>query len=196
MNTHTRHVGQVMCPSCQAPLPRMLFNRDSGGACPTCDTPLLLTVFPALFADPAQERVGANALQDAAQASCYYHPHKEAVVPCDSCGLFLCSLCATEIGGRQVCPRCLERDLASEQQTQLLARRTLYPQMAYALAIYPLFIPYLTLFTAPAALFIAVRYWKAPGSLVSPSPVRKVLAVVLSSLQIAAWIALFAWGLS
>jgi len=196
MNTHARHVGQVICPSCQAPLPRMLFNRDSGGACPTCDIPLRVMVYPALFADPAQERVGANALQDASQASCYYHPHKEAVVPCDGCGLFLCSLCATEIGGRQICPRCLERDLGSEQQTQLLARRTLYPHMAFALVFYPLIFPYVTLFTAPAALFIVVRYWKAPGSLVSSLLVRKVLVLVLSSLQIAAWIALFAWALS
>lgn len=196
MNSHTRHVGQVICPACRAPLPKMLFNRDGGGACPTCDIPLMVTVFPALFADPARERSAGNALQDAAQASCYYHPHKEAVVPCDGCGLFLCSLCATEIGGRQICPRCLDRDLGSEQQSQLLTRRTLYAQMAYALAIYPLLIPYLTIFTAPAALFVGVRYWKAPASLVSPSPVRKVLALVLASLQIAGWIALFAWAVS
>jgi len=196
MNSHARHVGQVMCPSCQSPLPKLLFNRDGGGPCPTCDISLRVTVFPALFADPAQERIGNNALQDAAQASCYYHPHKEAAVPCDGCGLFLCSLCATEIGGRQVCPRCLERDLGSGQQSQLLSRRTIYPQMAFALALYPLLIPYLTLLTAPAALFVSVRYWKEPGSLVSPARMRKILAVVLSSLQLAAWIALFAWVLS
>jgi len=42
---------------------------------------------------------------------------------------------------------------------------------------------YLTFITAPAALFIAIRYWKAPRSLVHRSQIRLVLAMIFASLQ-------------
>ncbi|MBE0502394.1 MAG: hypothetical protein IBX47_13265 [Desulfuromonadales bacterium] len=196
MKTYVRHTGHVPCPECQEPLPRLLFNRSDGGECPHCNTRILVSVFPALFADPKQERVTENNRQDEDQAGCYFHPHKVAALSCAGCGLFLCLLCETEIGGRHICPRCLENEIKEQSQTKLVTHRVLYEQMAFALAFYPLIFPFVTLFTAPAALFVAVRYWKAPRSLVSTSRWRTIVAIIGSILQILGWLAIFSGALS
>lgn len=177
-------------------LPRQVFNLEAGGACPQCNSRVDVTVFPALFADPALEQDSGVARSSEEQAGCFYHPHKEAAVPCAGCGLFLCTLCATEIGGRQICPKCLETELKQPDGATLANHRTLYGHMAFTLALLPLLIWPVTLLTAPAALFIAIRYWKKPGSLVSRSRWRAVVAIVAASLQIFGWIAIFAGMLS
>jgi uncharacterized membrane protein YozB (DUF420 family) len=59
-----------------------------------------------------------------------------------------------------------------------------------ALAVYPavlIFTLFFTIFTAPLALFVALRHWNAPRSLVHRSRARLVLAVIFSSLQIVGW---------
>ena len=38
---------------------------------------------------------------------------------------------------------------------------------------------------------MAIRYWKAPPSILPRTRVRSVIAIVLALLQIAGWIALF-----
>ena len=146
--------------------------------------------------DPEQERVAENNRLNEEQAGCYFHPHKIAAVPCDGCGLFLCLLCDTEIGGRHICPRCLETEIAGQSESQLVTHRPLYEQMVFALSIYPLIFPFITLFTAPAALFVAVRYWKAPRSLVSKSRWRTIVAIIMSVVQILGWILIFSGALS
>jgi hypothetical protein len=196
MKTHVRHSGHVPCPECQEPLPRQLFNQAGGGLCPHCRAVVSISIFPALFAVPEQARPKDNDRQDDAQAGCYYHPHKIAAVPCDGCGLFLCSLCDTDIGGRHICPRCLESEILEQNQPELVTHRPLYEQMVFALSIYPLIFPFVTLFTAPAALFITVRYWKAPRSLVSRTRWRSILAIFIAFLQILGWLAIFSGALS
>ena len=196
MKTHVRYTGHVPCPDCQEPLPRQFFNRSGGGECPHCNSKIAVSVFPALFTDPEQERITGNNRLTEEQAGCYFHPQKEASIPCDGCGLFLCTLCDTAIGERHICPRCLEKELTEQSQSDLVTHRPLYDQMTFALSAYPLLIfPFITLFTAPAALFVAVRYWKVPGSLVSRSRWRIVVAVILSILQIFGWIAIFSGAL-
>jgi hypothetical protein len=59
------------------------------------------------------------------------------------------------------------------------------------LAIYPLLIFYFTLVTAPIALFVAIRYWNAPRSLVRRTKIRYITAIILASMQIAGWGLLF-----
>jgi hypothetical protein len=70
-------------------------------------------------------------------------------------------------------------------------RRVLYDKIALALALYPMLLFYLTFFTAPMAIFVAIRYWKAPSSILPRTRVRFVIALVLAVFQIAGWIALF-----
>ena len=50
---------------------------------------------------------------------------------------------------------------------------------------------YFTLVTAPAALFVAIRYWNAPRSIVHRTKIRLVAAIVLALMQIAGWASLF-----
>ena len=45
-----------------------------------------------------------------------------------------------------------------------------------------------TVFTAPAAIFVALRYWKAPSSLLQRSKIRFVVALLIAGLQVAGWV--------
>ena len=46
---------------------------------------------------------------------------------------------------------------------------------------------YFTFITAPAALFIAIRYWNTPMGAVPRSRWRAVLAIIFAGAQIAGW---------
>ena len=54
----------------------------------------------------------------------------------------------------------------------------LYDKIALALAVYPMLLFYLTFFTAPMAIFVAIRYWKAPASILPRTRIRSVIAIV------------------
>ena len=69
-------------------------------------------------------------------------------------------------------------------------RRTLYDSIALSLAVLPLvilFFWFFTIVTAPMALFIAIRYWNAPRSIVHRTRIRYVVAMTVASVEIAAW---------
>jgi hypothetical protein len=125
------------------------------------------------------------------ESSCFYHPQKKAVLPCDGCGRFLCALCDCQLNGQHFCPACLEAGKSKGKIKSLDSQRTLYDSIALSLAIYPLLIFYFTLITAPMVLFVAIRYWKSPASLVHRSKIRFVVAIIFALLQIAGWGILF-----
>jgi len=180
----------VQCPECQAWLLEGVFNQPDLSPCPACGVPLQVEVFPALFRriNPGQ---GGETIVVEGEAGCFYHPQKKAVIHCQSCGRFLCALCDCELNGQHLCPACLEAGKMRGKIKNLEDRRTLYDSIALSLAVLPLLIFYFTLITAPVALFIAIRYWNAPRSLVRRTRIRYVAAIVLSSLQIAGWGILF-----
>lgn len=89
-----------------------------------------------------------------------------------------------------MCPDCLQRNVSTERIDTLINRRTRYDSIALYLALFPMLLFYLTVFTAPVALFIAIRYWKAPGSIVSRIRWRMPLAATVSALQISGWLIL------
>ena len=102
------------------------------------------------------------------EAGCFFHPQKKAVVHCDGCGRFLCGLCDCELHGKHYCPGCLEAGRKKGRIQNLENQRTLYGGVALSLALLPLiFRGLLTLVTAPIAIYIAIRYWNAPRSIVS-----------------------------
>jgi hypothetical protein len=121
------------------------------------------------------------------ESTCFYHPQKKAHLPCEGCGRFLCALCDCELHGKHYCPACLEVGRTKRKIKSLETERTLYDSLALSLAVIPLVIFYLTFVTAPAALYIAVRYWNAPRSIVHRSKIRLVLAIIIASLQIVGW---------
>jgi len=176
----------IQCPACQAWLLDGVFNQPQLSPCPACGVPLQVEVFPALFRriNPGQS---GEPIMIEGESSCFYHPQKKAVLPCQGCGRFLCALCDCELNGQHFCPACLETGKTKGKIKSLENQRTLYDSIALSLAVYPLLIFYFTLVTAPVALFIAIRYWNAPRSIVRRTKIRYVAAIVLASAQVAGW---------
>src|SRR4051812_36135954 len=177
---------QLSCPKCRTPLREQAVNRGELTPCPACAIPLQVEIFPALFRPIQTGRTG-EALVVETESSCFYHPQKKAVVHCESCGRFLCGLCDCELHGQHFCPACLESGKKKGRIKNLENERTLYDSIALALAVYPLLIFYFTIFTAPMALYIGLRQWNAPRSLIHRTKLRLVLAIVLASAQLAGW---------
>ena len=94
------------------------------------------------------------------------------------------------IAGPTFCPACLEAGKSKRKIQNLDNQRTRYDSIALSLTILPMLIYYLTFITAPMALFVAIRYWNAPPSLVGQNRARSIAAIVLALLQIAGWITL------
>src|SRR5262249_16864330 len=134
-------------------------------ACPRCKARLQVVVFPALFRGLTPGAAAEPVLVEN-EASCFYHPRKKAVIPCDNCGRFLCALCGVELNQQHLCPACLESGKKKGKLAHLENKRTLYDRMALGLAVFPMLVFWLTIITAPMALYIAIRYWKSPTSLV------------------------------
>ena len=178
---------RVPCPSCQEGVADEFYNQPGLLPCPYCSTPIQVEVFPAQFRKISPGQAGEAVLVDG-ESSCFFHPQKKAVRPCDSCGRFVCALCDCELHHQHYCPACLESGKTKGKIQSLETQRTLYDGMALSLAIYPMLIFYFTLITAPITLFIAIRYWKAPPSLVPRHrKTRLVAAIILASLQLLGW---------
>ena len=176
----------VTCTKCGLVLNEALVNQPALNPCPSCKSPLRVEVFPALFSIPAPAS-HAQSVTTEGEASCFYHPNKKAVMPCEACGRFLCALCDVELNGQHLCPACLTSGQKKGKLANLDNRRVLYDSLALTLALLPILLWPFTLITAPAALFVAIRYWRAPGSVVHRTRVRLILAMVLSLAQMAGW---------
>src|SRR5881396_3173552 len=151
----------LLCTKCNSPLTEGIMNRAELTPCPSCGSPLQVEIFPAFFKRIAPGRQGESVMVEV-ESSCFYHPQKKAVVPCEACGRFLCALCDVELDGKHLCPACLESGKKKKTIHSLEDMRMLYNRQALVLAVLPLFI------TGLAAIYVAARYWKAPTSLVRP----------------------------
>jgi hypothetical protein len=152
--------------------------------------PLQTEIFPALFRKTSAGQ-NAEAVMVDGESSCFYHPQKKAVLPCDGCGRFLCALCDCPLDGKHFCPTCLQAGRTKGKIKSLENQATRYDNIALGLAIYPMLIFYFTIITAPMVLFIVIRYWKAPQGALSQSKVRFIFAGLIALVQIAGWAALF-----
>jgi hypothetical protein len=177
----------VACSKCKSFLLDDVFNIGKFARCRNCNAFLQVQVFPALFRRlaPGQQ---AETVVEETESSCFYHPGKRAYLPCDACGRFLCTLCDCELNGQHFCPSCLETGRKRGKIKKLENQRILYDNLALTLAIYPLLIFWLTIVTAPISIFLAIRHWNTPTSIVHRSKVRFVSALIIASLQIAGWI--------
>ncbi|MDP8981033.1 MAG: hypothetical protein M3O35_10625 [Acidobacteriota bacterium] len=184
-------VPTLACPKCQAPVPETFWN-NTAGYCLSCLRPMRVTVFPALLRVPASE--SGEPVMEEGESACFYHPGKRAVIPCDECGRFLCALCRVEFGARNWCPGCLGTMQREGRLPVLDTKRPLYDNLALAVAIAPALLVFPTAITAPMAVYIAVRRWRAPGSLLPRTKIRFWLALLLAAAQIAAWCWLLAYA--
>ena len=176
----------VQCPACQVVLTDSVFNQAELRPCPRCDAELQIEVFPAIFR-PVAPGASGEAVMVEGESTCFYHPSKKAVRPCDACGRFICALCDCELQGEHYCPVCLELGRKKGKIRNLENHRTLYDSIALSLAIFPLLIFYFTIITAPMVWYIAIRYWNAPSSIIHRTKIRYVIAIILATLQIVGW---------
>jgi hypothetical protein len=156
--------------------------------CPGCTRQFAAAVFPA-FIRPAVTAAQPEKLVVEGEASCFYHPDKRASVPCTSCGRFLCALCDIVVGERHLCPACVETGRTKGRFLEFETSRTLWDTAALTIAVLPTILCfYISLFTAPTAIVVAVMGWKKPSSIIPRNRWRLWVAIVLGVLQIAAWV--------
>ena len=48
-----------------------------------------------------------------------------------------------------------------------------------------------SIFTAPFVIYLTVRHWKSPSSIIPRTKIRFVLAFIIASVQITGWILVF-----
>ena len=180
----------VPCNRCGRPLPKWELARQDQAQCPECGASSMVRVFPALF----YSQTGPVAAEAAAQgeAACFDHPGKRAVAACGHCGRFVCQLCAVDFKGGVWCPSCFAAGDLRVKTEERENSRTLYDSIALTVALAPLVLWPFTALSAPIALFLAVRYWRRPLSLVRRWRWRSALAILIALSEIAAWI----WGAS
>ena len=180
----------LTCPRCHRPLPPSLLNTQDFGACSSCGNSLKINVFPALHKPLSSGTAGERVVMDN-EAACFYHPGKKAVIPCDSCGRFLCALCDVELHDQHLCPKCLESGQQKGKLKHLDRERVLYDEIALGVAVYPLLLPFwgwiATIISAPAAIFLSIRYWNKLTSLLPRTKIRFILAILMAIAQIGFW---------
>jgi len=155
--------------------------------CPECDTPYWIHVFPGMLdAERAPAAIEKSTIEG--DASCFFHASNKAVIPCSSCGRFLCSLCDIPFGEAHICPKCIERSQDSEKNS-MKNQVYQYDNMALLTAILPaLFFLWPALIGAPISLFITIKYFKTPCSILPRSKIRFYLAGLLALGEIALFI--------
>jgi hypothetical protein len=133
--------------------------------------------FPALYRGIAPTARSSGEIAMEGDSTCFYHPQKKAAIPCDGCGRFLCALCDIDFNGQHLCSTCLENGTRKKSIQNLEKSRKLNGRHAFVLGLLPLFI------TGPVVVYMAIRYWNAPGSMVSPRRWYTRAALVLGILQ-------------
>jgi hypothetical protein len=172
----------ICCGECSLPIPAESWNR-AGTRCRGCGQNIEVAVFPAV----ESTRVGSlpESIEGETEASCFYHPTSRAAVHCDECGRFLCHLCEIQIDGRHICPRCFETGVSSSKIQSMETSRTMYDSIALSLATIPALLIWPVLVGAPAAFYVVIRRWRAPGSIVPRTRVRFILAALFALAELA-----------
>lgn len=172
------------CPKCQRTLSQLSWHGETSGRCLSCSVEFEFIGFPALTA--TKVRAVPKAVLAAEHATCFFHAENQAESVCESCGRFLCAICAIEFTGRRLCPGCIAS--AKTGDIRAVGQRTLYDGIALALAIVPMLVWPITAVTAPIAFGFVVVGWRKPLSLVGGGRTKLVIAGLLALLQIVVWI--------
>lgn len=177
------NVNVVTCPSCRNALPQSICNTGALAFCPSCDASLQVDVFPAFYKSTAAGHK-AEAIVDTGTSSCFYHENKKAVIPCDTCGRFLCALCDLEVGGAHICPSCADAGRKKGNIAALETNRVMYDSAALIIAVVTFFMWPVAIVSAPAAIYFAIASWRRPGSLVPRTRLRSYVAIAIATLQL------------
>jgi len=177
----------IACPECGFELREAFFESPDYRACQICGSEVSVLPFPVCFIAPGQITALDLARTDE-EASCFHHDSKKAIHSCTRCGKFLCALCAAEVGADIFCPECLVAGEIHGSDQRLERERVLYDSIALTAAIAPAFTISLTIFGAPAAIYLALRYWRRPTSIVRRFRWRRYAAFLIALTEMAFWI--------
>jgi hypothetical protein len=168
----------LSCGSCAWPMGPETWNQPGGAVCPRCSSRVDVTVFPAALR--GESGVLPEQVQAEAESSCFYHATNRAVTPCEECGRFLCRLCEIPVDARILCPVCFATGATGNKLHEFDRKRTMFDTIALALATFPGIFVWTVVLTGPAALYFAIRYWRAPSSVVPRTRVRYYLAILFA----------------
>ncbi|MEX2580319.1 MAG: hypothetical protein WD342_14770 [Verrucomicrobiales bacterium] len=187
MEQPTTQAGEAVlqCPKCRSGLNVNRATDRIEEKCPVCRGELSLTVFPRLFAAPSNEAAPATSTSGS-EASCAFYPELKAEKICDRCGCFLSGKAAVRWDGRDFCVPCLHWLREEEKAVDFVARVDFHENRALALVTW---LAPLSLFTAPVALYLLVRYRKESPGFVPRGRGRWWLAAFLSVAWLIAWLA-------
>jgi hypothetical protein len=186
--------GAFACPYCNSTIEVAEGLLEMGVTCPSCASRLEAFLFPALFR-PAESGMTAAALVDTSEASCFYHPQKQAARVCDGCGRLICSLCSIDMGSEHLCPACVSAGRKKEKFTGLESGRTRYDNVALGLGIASLVMSIFALILSPATVYIVIRHWKSPGGLEGRGHVRMIIGLVIAIFAFVFWGSTFGLGI-
>jgi hypothetical protein len=158
--------GAVICPGCNRDLGAVVDTNTGWQSCPYCEKRLQIHVWGAV----RQSTNAAAALSN--QATCFFHPDKVFQACCQRCGRFVCALCDLQLGAEHVCPTCFERGRTDSGlgagKAEWRHRDVLYDSIAVTIGWgWILFWPVIVA-AIPAAIFLHVKYRKAPRSYLIP----------------------------
>lgn len=175
----------LQCPACRSPLRVGRPVPSLEEHCPVCHAEVNLTLFPRLFGEfaPTKEAIAASENE----ASCSFFPELRAENVCDECGCFLSSRATVSWGGRDLCLPCLHRLREIERSSEFIGRTRLNDRRALALVTW--LAPF-TLFTAPIALYLLLRYRGKPEGFVPRGNGIWWVALILSLGWMIAWLVL------
>ena len=180
----------IPCNSCGMTLPDWELAGSETAQCPDCGTHHEVKLFPAAFRIAEADRPDSAA---EGEATCFDHPASRAVAACAQCGRFVCPLCAVESQRNIYCPSCIAAGLNSEARRERKTSRLTYDSIALTVALGPaLFFP-LMIVTAPVAIFLSLRYWKRPLTLLHSNRWRFVVAILAGLIELGglAWIIIY-----
>ena len=196
----------VRCASCYAMIPDRLFREGTTIECPACARRTRAILLPALYKAAFSPPAPRNAEPPAeGESACFYDPTRKATHACDHCGVFISEAWSAKWGTQNVCLKCLDQLRSKTKDQRFEGSRTLWDNVALGTAVGPYVIALmlaitffglffavipltLTLIAAPIAIFVALRFWNSPRSLVPRGATRLVLALVVSGLTLTAWI--------
>lgn len=172
----------VRCLACGKPLSpeQIIIPTEDFRPCrnPQCRKRHRVISFPALLR-PQESGQAGEQIQEAGEATCFYHPDRRATVVCEGCGRFLCAFCDLSIKDQHICPSCLNTN--EELNKGLQNSRTRYDSIALTLALLvPIVMFPLMVISAPIVLFLTFRYWNKPCSLVEKSRWRLAVAALFA----------------
>jgi uncharacterized paraquat-inducible protein A len=179
----------IHCPRCSASLPVWVIKAGDDAVCPSCSASLTVRAFPALLTtrpkpDPEDLRI------EVGEASCFYHTSKRAASSCARCGRFVCALCAVDFNGSVWCPGCLANAKTGKKLNRLENRRVLWDSIALGTATLPMIAVWPAIPGSLAAIYISIRYWKRPSSLIPRRKWRFLLAILIALAEVTLFVIL------